>query len=251
MATSNVNQIQSVNLSAPTVGALTKFFQDVCAALAAANPETLGIKTYADPFTADVELLTLVQNKQRANSAGLRLTEADRRRDAVISFLFRYFTLMKDSPVDAESEAAARLELLADSYPDLAYVEMTRETTLIDGLLRDLSDASRADDVSALELASYIEALDDAQTAFKSADAARAAEQQSKAELAGGRNSSEMRRLCAEEYKQLVKVTNVFAEVQPSEAMTAFVSEVNAAVVRLKQVIATEKAANTRQTKEG
>lgn len=244
---STINQISSVNLTAPTVGAVTHFYQSVSEALALADPEKLGIKPLADPFTAHVEQLALVQNKQRANSAGTDVTNADRRRDAIVSFLFRLFTLMKDSPTQAEAEAGARLELLAKSYPNLAYTEMSRETVLIDGLLRDLAADSRAADVLTLNLDTYIEALDSAQSDFKTADAARKAEELERAKVAGGQTSAELRRTCATEYKTLVQMVNALALVQPTEEKTAFIDQVNAAIIHLEQVIATEKAANTRQ----
>lgn len=249
MAKKSISQINNVSLTASTVGAITKFYQDVCLSIQTATPEKLGIAALAPQFLADVESLALVQNKQRANTAGLQITEADERRDAVVGFMFRYIAVMKDSPNAAKAAAGARLKLLVDSYPDLARVEMTRETTLIDGLLRDLADETRTEDIEALELTECIEALDNAQADFKAADAARRAERQTRAEVAEGRSSGELRRSCAEQYKAIVQLVNAMALLQPSAEITAFVSEVNGAIVNLEQVIATEKAANTRQTK--
>lgn len=242
-------QIQSVSLTAPSLGAITKFYQSVGQALEKAGAETMGVTALATPFTQHVEDLALVQNKQRANNAGLLITDADQRRDAVISFLFRLFTLMKDSPVVREAEAAARLELLAKSYPNLSRTELARETVLIDGLLRDLATEARSADVETLDLASYIEALDSAQSDFKAADQAREAEILERAKVAGGQSSADLRRTCTTEYKALVQMVNALALVQPSEEKTAFIGEVNSAIIHLEQVIATEKAANTRQAK--
>lgn len=249
MAKKSTTQINSVNTSAPTVGAITKFFQDTCAAIQVATPEKLGIAALAAQFADDVEALAQVQNKQRASSAGLELTAADERRDAIISFLFRYFTLMKDSPNASKAAAGARLDLLARSYPDLAYVEMTRETTLVDGLLRDLADETREADIELLQVSEYIEALDDAQADFKAADAARQVERQTRAEIAEGRTSKELRAACIAQYKPIVQLVNAMALIQPSAEITAFVSTMNAAIANLEQVIATEKAANSRQAK--
>lgn len=249
MSTTTFPQISSVNLSSPTLGAVTNFFTQVSDALQKADPEKLNLKPAADQLAANVADLALVQNKQRANKTGITLTEADSRRDAVVNFIIRLVNTLKTSPVSQESEAARRLSTVLSAYPDLAKVEMNRETTLVDGLLRDLALDEQAEDVETLSLSPYIELLDSAQADFKAADQARAAEQQQRAEVAGGRSSKELRQLCTEGYKAIVPVINAMAILQPSAEVTTLISEVNGYITRLEQGVSAEKAANSRQGK--
>lgn len=243
-------QIKSVNLSTPTLGAITNFFTQVSAALAKADPEVLNIKPQADRFAANVENLALVQNKKRAGKSVISMADADQQRDAVINFLVRYTNTMKTSPVAAEAAAARSFATVISAYPDLATMEMGRETTQVDGLLRDLTADEQAEEVATLKLAAYIEALDNAQANYKAADLARAAEQQARAELAGGLSSKELRLLCTDDYREIVPIINAMAILQPSPEVTTLISEVNGYITRMEQSVSVEKGANAHTTEE-
>ena len=239
-------QIESVSLTAPTLGAVTSFYQNVHLHINDATPEKLHLEALAPGFATLVDNLIAVQNKQRAMTGTLSTQEADAQRVAIVNFMLQLVRAMASSPVAAEAQSAARVLLIFNTYPNLSALEQERETTQVSGLLRDLSEDSIAADVLKLNLTGYIEMLDSANSGYVNASQKRSQEAQTRASIAGGETSNSLRAQTAEVYKQIVATANAFALAAPSADMDAFVDKVNGEVMNLKRVIATEKAANTR-----
>lgn len=241
-----MKQINSVSLTAATLGAMTSFYQSVQALIVTATPVVLHIETQAPAYATLVAQLIEVQNRQRAMTTTINTKQADADRDAIIGFIYQLIGAMQFSPKDAEALAAARLKLIIASYPKLSQLELERETTQIEGLLRDLSTEQAGKDLNTLKMVEYVELLEESNTAFIIASATRSTEAQARAAVAGGEKSGDLRQQTATAYKQIVQLVNAFAIAIPNAKINTFVDGVNGEIINLEKVIAVEMAANTR-----
>lgn len=241
-----MKQINSVSLTAATLGAMTSFYQSVQTLIVAATPVVLHIETQAAAYATLVAQLIEVQNRQRAMTTTINTKQADADRDAIIGFIYQLIGAMQFSPKDAEALAAARLKLIIVSYPKLSQLELERETTQIEGLLRDLSTDQAGKDLNTLKMVEYVELLEESNTVFIIASASRSLEAQARAAVAGGEKSGDLRQQTAAAYKQIVQLVNAFAIAIPDAKINTFVDGVNGEIINLEKVIAVEMAANTR-----
>lgn len=237
-------KIESVALTTCSLGAITNFYVNINSAIMATGAEELHVETLAPQFATAVENLQLVQNKQRSLDSQAEVLTADEKRDGLTSFLFGYIRQMVDSPVASEAEAAHRLKLVVDSYPNLRKLEMTKQTTQTNGLITDLM--AKNEDLEAIRANAYVDALNLANAEVTVATGTRTTEAYTRATTADGVSSADLRREAANLYKQIVEVVNVMYSVSPTDAMSGFIDQANAEVLALKSVIATEQAAATR-----
>lgn len=245
-------EIKSVSLTASTVGAITAFYQSVSTHISEATAEALHVKTQADELEKLVDDLIEVQNKQRALVSTISTQEADAVRDKIIRYLYSQVRAQMKSPVAKTSSAAKRIDLVLRSYPNLPELELERQTTQVDGLVRDLSATACTPDVTTLSLAETIEQLADANADYVIASQNRAAETQAAAAIADGKNSNILRQQAAEVYRDIAKRVNAYSLTAETAdpKMDKFIDQVNGEILILEKVMATEAAANTRHRKK-
>ena len=240
-----MKQIQDARTTNVSVGALALFFSNVNTGIKATGAEALHLTELAPKFDAQVAQLFSVINKQSALDANITTKAADESRDGILNFMDKLLRAMTKSPIAAEAEAAARLMNVMNSYPNLAEVERQKETALINGLVTDLT--AKEEDVTAVKAADYVSLLAQANAQYEVAASQRNVEAYAREQEGGGKVASELRNEVAETYRDIVTVVNAYAIVQPSEAIDGFIDHVNAEILQLQNVIATEQAARTRK----
>lgn len=237
-------KISDVSLTKPSLGAICQFYANVNSLITAAGAEVLHIETQAAQFAETLTLLQAVMNKQRALDATAQTTAQDDLRDHVAGFMAQYVNALTFSPITTEAEAALRLKNVFDSYPSVWDMEQQEETALLNKLLTDLSN--KADDVETLRMSDYVATLSQANARFSILSTQRNQEALTRSTIADGKDGKTLRQELANQYRTIVPIVNAFAIATPAEAIDTFIDGVNAEILQLKNVIATEQAARTR-----
>ena len=120
-------------------------------------------KEWGDSINLEIEINREVQ----ASVETAKLTEADKQRDDLITYLFQAIRNEVTSPLKARREAAERLVLVVNRYKGLQNEAVDSETLHIIGLLADLGKDAAAADLQALGLDFMPEKLADANTQYQ------------------------------------------------------------------------------------
>lgn len=212
-----------------TIGSCADFHTQVSKFITTATPAALHIETQALAYTAAVETLSSIVNRQRAFIATASLSEADDVRDSAVGVISNVVNAYSTSPVADKQAAAKLLKPQLSAYKGIRNHEYSKQTAEVRGMLGVLEQEDNAEAIAALGLTEEVEALRTANATFETSIMARTAE------ISGRMPQSDLKSEDVVEvvnglYKNIVQVVNAYAIVQPTEAINTFIENLNGTV---------------------
>lgn len=244
------NQINTLPLSQLTLGAHSDFHTRVNNLIAAATAEALHIDTQAAAYATAVQTEASLVKRETAFVATASMKEADKVRDALLSTINAVVNAYQYTTIAAKKSAQQTLAAVIAPYKGIREHEYARETAEVTGLVTELTLEANAAHTATLGLTEEVQALYQANIAFD-------AEMQKKMAEAAARlpksdiSTAEARKQCDKLYAEIVQLVNAWALVQPSEALTQFVTDVNGVVEVFRSIAAnTGKSDSTEEPEE-
>ena len=175
-----VEQIRSFGMTKMTVGSSCDFHTKVVQFIDETGDDLLHIKTQAPVYKEKTELLQSIVNRQLGFVATADMKKADRKRDNAAGTICAVTTDYKTSPVAEKQEAAEFLDPQLSPYRGIRNHEYTKQTAEIKGMLAILALEENVAALQTLGLTEEVEALREANTAFKGAFLAKGLEMNAK-----------------------------------------------------------------------
>ena len=227
-----------------TIGSCADFHTQVSKFITTATPAALHIETQALAYTAAVETLSSIVNRQRAFIATASLSEADDVRDSAVGVISNVVNAYSTSPVADKQAAAKLLKPQLSAYKGIRNHEYSKQTAEVRGMLGVLDAEDNAAAITTLGLTEEVEALREANNVFEEKYLEKAAEATSRIGQADIKSEEAVDNANAL-YQNIVQVVNAYAIVQPTEAINTFIGQVNGLISVFTQVVGGNSTGNT------
>ena len=230
-------RINTFAISTLTKGAHCDFHNRVNNLIAATGAADLHIEALAAQYAQALAVEQSIVNRETAFVATAAMKEADKLRDALLSTINAVINAHQWNPIEDKKAAYAYLSVAIAPYKNAREHEYTRETSEVSGLLAALTADAAAGHITTLGLAAEVEALASANAAFaiefdkKTAEAAARAP---KSDI----STKDARQACDTLYTQITELVNAYALIQPSDAITQFVTQLNGIVIAFDAIAA-------------
>ena len=185
------------------------------ACITTATPAALHVTEKATAYTAAIELLSFIVNRERAFVSTVTLAEADDTRDRGSGVIAQVVNAYLTSPVADKRAAAILLNAKMSPYRGIRKHEYTKQTAETRGMLAMLD--AEAEAVATLGLTEEVEAVREANAAFDT-------EFQKKTE------EMSARMVQSDVKSEDAVAVNAYAIVQPTDEINTFIASVNGLV---------------------
>lgn len=185
-------------------------------------------------FSALVDKLRKRVNYSTASSLTSALDALEKQRDSLLTYLFAIINNGVNLPIAALSEAAKALELLIRPYKDTQSLPDQQETVVIEGLLRNLDEATARTNLAALNLTAVAEELKSVNGQFATLTRQRAEEAEAK-NMASETVMATRERLDPV-FNAIQIITQAESIAKPTEVTAAFIQNFNAALREVKRL---------------
>lgn len=219
-----------------------KFHLDFTALVNQFTVNALGIETLWPPYqtTFDVEAFAL--NVVRGSVLTDELFDADAGRDDISSGLAGTIKSALNHFNPEMRAAATRLNLLLDTYGNIATKPYDQETAAITKLVSEL-EGPYAADVATLGVGGWVEELKNRNNAFDSLKNMRYDENTAKPQ----QNLRLARLETDKAYRAVVKRINALIEVNGEQAYSGFVNEINQRIENYQVILAQRQGRNAKE----
>ena len=205
------------------------FHNNVNTLIVQATPAALHIETYASPYADASDTLDSIVKRQRAFITTEKLKTADKVRDDAVGTIMNVVNAYSNSPVEEHKEASSLLAPQLSPYKSIRRIKYTKETEEIRGMLSVLNKEKNTAAVTALGLDKEKEKLEEANAVFVEKLFEKVSEICERTEQTDVKTDEAIDR-ANELYKTIVQTVNAYAIVQPSEALSKFIKDVNALI---------------------
>lgn len=238
------SQIRSFGMSKMTIGSCSDFHSKVLGFITTATGAALHIENKVPTYTAAVETLASIVNRQRAFVATIDLKDTDKTRDNASGVISNVTNAYLTSTVEATSKAARLLAPQLSPYRGIRNHEYTKQTAEVKGMLTLLDQPENKAAIAALGLTAEVESLRTANTAFENAFLDKTTEMGSRM------TQSDVKSADAVEaantlYGEIIQTVNAYAIVQPSDAITTFITNINGLVGTYSRIAGSSNSGGT------
>ena len=187
-------------------------------------------ETAAD-YTAAINIMQELVNRQSASTLTEAINTADSNRDQCLSGVFGLIDVCAISLFENLRDPGKKLQTLVKPYRSIAENALSAETSEVKGLILVLKDPANAEDVEAIqELGPTIALLKNYNDEVEEL-------MQNRIEATPTKAESDAKRKAVEEiYNVIVQRSNASVVLLPSDAATQFVAEINAEIDRTNTV---------------
>lgn len=251
MATTDIIKIQAIRLGKLNLKEFSNFVNRVFELLGTATPAELGFtpESYT-AFMNDMMLLRDIVSQSHISDQTAKMAELENTRDDLVVYLLTVIRTARTSPIAAIKAAGIPLYNATKPYIGIQNLPNQQETSLIIGLINDVSKAENTAHVLALRLADTIEALDDANNGYARLTAERTAERTA-TQLEQGKTVRLRLEALYDNITTLIFVKSVSA---PNAKTAAFVTNLNALIHEIESLynlrIGIAKANKEKKTEE-
>lgn len=223
------SQIKTFGMGRMTIGSASNFHGNVLGFINAVTAAALHVESFAPAYTSVAETLASIVNRQRAFVATAALKQADYTRDRAVGAICSVTNAYLTSPVKEKSEAAQLLRPQLSSYAGISNDEYSKQTSEVKGMLTMLDKAENKAAIATLSLTAEVEALRTANATFEAAFLSKTTEMSDRMEQSAIKSADVIAQANAL-YADIVRTVNAYAIVQPSDAITTFIDNVNGLV---------------------
>ena len=222
-----------------TVAAFTNFGESVVAAFVKQGFDKLALQSIGPQLSEAVTRLSEFINRQRAYDETLEIAKADANRDALWkAFWYAWSYLMELDPSHPLYEAALKLRSEMTPYKGVWTHELSKETTELKGLQRDLSSSDNTFAIQVLGLSTIVNSLFAANDAVAEIISARDVERGSRAAEKGGDTTASLRKAVTTLLIESFHQVNAASRITPLPEIDAAIQEVCGIIEHYKAIAA-------------
>lgn len=229
-------QIEPFGITELSVGACAQFHEIVNTYIDDATPAALGIESWAPAYRKATDRLAQIVPRQRRFIVTKRWQEARRARANAIGVVNQAVRVFLKSGVPARREAAVRLnQVLLNCYGIGKHKDKSL-TAEVRVMLAQLDTEENAAALATLGLTEEVEALREANDHFEELVLEKAGELSERMQTQGFKTWDALR-VANQLYRDIVRVVNARAIVQPTDAVTEFIGKIRGTVYTFKMSI--------------
>lgn len=224
-----ITQIRTFGMSQMTIGSCSDFHSKVLGFITSATPAALHVENLTPGYTSAVETLASIVNRQRAFISTASMKEYDKLRDNGAGTISNVVSAFLTSPVEEKSIAAHLLYPQLSPYKGIRNHEYTKQTAEVKGMLVMLDQTENKAAIAKLGLKEEVEALRKANDAFEEAFLSKTTEMSNRMTQSDIKSADAVANVNTL-YANIIQTVNAYAIVQPSEAITTFITNINGLV---------------------
>ena len=235
----NILEIPEWTGSTLTVAAFDNFASRVLAAFVKQDFNMLHLQSIGPELQAAITRLSEFINRQRAYDETPEVAKADANRDALWkAFYHAWSYLMELDPSHPLYDSALKLRSEMTPYKGVDRHEISKETTELNGLLRDLDNDDNGRALQTLGLTNIVSALSVANQAVAAVINARDVERGSRAAEKGGDTTPSLRKAVVVKLIEAYRQVNAAVRIVPMPEIEQAIQEVCGIIEHYKAVAA-------------
>lgn len=227
------NQIEPFGITQLSVGACAQFHEIVNKYISDATPAALGIEAWAPDYRKAADRLSSIVPRQRGYIITSRWQEARRARVNAIGVVNQAVRVFLKSGVPARREAAVRLNQVLLNCYGIGKHKDSELTAEVRVMLAQLDTEENAAALATLGLTEEVEVLREANNHFANLIDEKADELSERMRTQGFKTWDALR-AANQLYRDIVRVVNARAIVQPTDAVTEFIGKIRGTVYTFK-----------------
>ena len=225
-----------------TVAAFTNFGKSIVTAFQKQGFDKLALLSIGPELEAAVTRLSEFINRQRAYDETPEVVKADANRDALWKAFWNAWSyLMELDPSHPLYASALKLRSEMTPYKGVDRHEISKETTELNGLLRDLDNDDNGRALQTLGLTNIVSALSVANQAVEAAISARDVERGSRAAEKGGDTTPSLRKAVVVKLIEAYRQVNAAVRIVPMPEIEQAIQDVCGIIEHYKLVASEAK----------
>ena len=222
-----------------TVGAFTQYAERVLAAFQLHGFGPLALDEIGPELEAAVQRLSEFINSQRSYDETPAIAKADANRDALWkAFYHAWHYLMQLDPAHPLYVEAVKLRSEMTSYKGVERHEISKETSELQGLFRDLENQRNAQAIQQLGFARVVSAMREANDQVRQIIENREVERGNRIADKGGDTTASLRKGVANLLVEAYRQVNAAARINNSDVTRNAINDVNGIIAHYKDVAA-------------
>lgn len=222
-------QINSIAFSHINLGLHNDFHCKAYSKMKAAGAQALHIENLLPTYGELVELESSIVRRQTAYVSTVQLNDADKARDKAMGVILNIITAHKTNTIEAKRTAALALDAMVATYRGITNHEKRTQTREVIGLINLLKSDKATPHITLLGLTEELEALEEKNAAFAAIDDEKLQEEVERLPQKDI-DTEELRKQVDAKYAEIIQTVNAYAIVQPTEAIEAFIAQMNALI---------------------
>ena len=237
-------QINEMGFSNLNLGLHNDFHCKAYSKMKAAGAQALHIENQLPTYGELVELESTIIRRQTAYVSTKQLNDMDKERDNAMGVILNIITAHKTNMIEEKSKAAHALDAKVAPYRNIRYHEKRTETREVAGLLAVLNKEEAKAHIATLNLTEEVALLAEKNAAFEAVFNKKLQEEVERLPQKDI-NTEELRKQVDEKYAEIVQTVNAYAIVQPTEAIEAFIAQINALISLTKRASGSSSGSST------
>ena len=222
-------QINVMGFSYLNVGLHNDFHYQAYGKMKATGAQALHIENLLPAYGELVELESSIVRRQTTYVSTVQLNDADKVRDNAMGVILNIITAHKTNTIEAKRSAALALDAMVAPYRGISNHEKRTQTREVAGLLAVLNKEEAMAHIATLNLIEEVTLLAEKNATFAAVYDEKLQEEVERLPQKDI-ETEELRKQIDEKYAEIVQTVNAYAIVQPTEAIEAFIAQMNALI---------------------
>ena len=222
-------QINVMGFSYLNVGLHNDFHYQAYGKMKATGAQALHIENLLPAYGELVELESSIVRRQTTYVSTVQLNDADKVRDNAMGVILNVITAHKTNTIEAKRSAALALDAMVAPYRGISNHEKRTQTREVAGLLAVLNKEEAMAHIATLNLTEEVTLLAEKNATFAAVYDEKLQEEVERLPQKDI-DTEELRKQVDEKYAEIVQTVNAYAIVQPTEAIEAFIAQMNALI---------------------
>lgn len=222
-------QINVMGFSYLNVGLHNDFHYQAYGKMKATGAQALHIENLLPAYGELVELESSIVRRQTTYVSTVQLNDADKVRDNAMGVILNVITAHKTNTIEAKRSAALALDAMVAPYRGISNHEKRTQTREVAGLLAVLNKEEAMAHIATLNLTEEVTLLAEKNATFAAVYDEKLQEEVERLPQKDI-DTEELRKQVDEKYTEIVQTVNAYAIVQPTEAIEAFIAQMNALI---------------------
>ena len=219
-------QINVMGFSYLNVGLHNDFHYQAYGKMKATGAQALHIENLLPAYGELVELESSIVRRQTTYVSTVQLNDADKVRDNAMGVILNVITAHKTNTIEAKRSAALALDAMVAPYRGISNHEKRTQTREVAGLLAVLNKEEAMAHIATLNLTEEVTLLAEKNATFAAVYDEKLQEEVERLPQKDI-DTEELRKQVDEKYAEIVQTVNAYAIVQPTEAIEAFIAQMN------------------------
>ena len=219
-------QIQSIAFTSYNLGLHCDYHYQAYGLMTKAGAEVLHIGTLLPAYAELVEMESSIVHRQTTYVSTEQLKAADKARDNAVGVVMKVIQAHCSTTIETKRTAAKALDAMIAPYKGMTEHAYRSETREVAGLLAVLNKEEAKAHIATLNLTEEVAALTEKNADFEAVFNEKLQEEVERLPQKDI-DTEELRKQVDEKYAEIVQTVNAYAIVQPTEAIEAFIAQMN------------------------